>query len=426
MVSQVRVRVRRLVVAALVAALAVLVVPSPLTGSTALADPRSQAQEDRDKAQSRQAELISSLEGVSAELGQAYLDLQDANDALSSAESDLAARQREEQTATDRLGVAQAQLDRLDEQAAASQAMAEDNEAAISSLVVSTYQGDSSLSAWTYVLASDSVEDLTQRASSMEVASGIQESVLAAADEQRAQDANRQARQQATTERIDALRQTAAEAAQAAQAQRDEVAARQAQAQAAADVLEQRKAAEEEQLRQAQADEEAANAKIAEIDAANRQAALAAGQTVASAGSVSASALGAGAIGHPITGPLVVASPYGYRIHPITGQRRLHAGVDLVASQGTPQYAAVSGTVTYNQNSSCGNGIMLNGGVINGQSVVIYYCHMSGYSVGNGARVSKGDQIGLTGMTGGATGPHVHFEVYLNGSSLDPMTLPGF
>jgi murein DD-endopeptidase MepM/ murein hydrolase activator NlpD len=97
-----------------------------------------------------------------------------------------------------------------------------------------------------------------------------------------------------------------------------------------------------------------------------------------------------------------------------------------VASQGTPQYAAVSGSLRQFQSATCGNGIILNGGVINGQSVVIIYCHLSAYSVGSGVNVTKGQQIGLTGMTGGATGPHVHFEVHINGSTVNPMSLPGF
>lgn len=411
----------------LASACALALAPVGLGGADqAWADKRSDAQQDKQAAQRKQAELISSLEGVSAELGQAYLDLQAANSELQTAESDLAARQREAQAATDRLGVAQAQLDVLAQQAQESEAASAQNRQAISSMVVSTYQGDSALTSWTYVLASDSVEDLTERASTMEVASGIQEAVLASLDEQRAKDANRQARQEATTARVTTLKEAAEQAEAAARTQRDTVASKQAQAQAAADLLEERKASEEAQLQQAKADEAAANAAIARIDAENRAAAQAAGQPVAPAGSTSTSSLGSGAIGHPITGPLIVASPYGYRIHPITGQRRLHAGVDLVASQGTPQYAAVSGSLRYLQNSSCGNGIMLNGGVINGQSVVIYYCHLSAYSVGSGVHVNKGDQIGLTGMTGGATGPHVHFEVYLNGSSINPMSLPGF
>lgn len=430
---------RRLRVSAARTALAALAAGAlalaPLTAG-AVADERSDAVEQQQEAQQKQAELTASLEGVSAELGKAYLALEAAKASLATAEKELtaaeavlAAKVREQQAAADRLAVAEADLAQLTAQAEASKKNAEENSAEIADLVVSTYQGDSSITSWTYVLASISVDDLTERASTMEIASGVQESVLAKAEEQRAQDANRQARQDATTKRVTTLKQeadaaatAAAEAKDAASAKRDEVATLTAARESAANELEKEKAGLEAQQAQAAKDEAAAAAAIAKIDAANRASALYTGGS----GSVAVSALGSGAIGHPITGSLVVASPYGYRIHPITGVLKLHAGVDFVASQGTPQYAAVSGRVTYNQNSSCGNGIFIDGGVINGQSVVIAYCHLSAYSVANGATVSKGDQIGLTGMTGGATGPHVHFEVWINGSTIDPMTLPGF
>ncbi|VEG30154.1 M23 family metallopeptidase [Actinomyces howellii] len=421
----------------LLAVVAALALGLAGAGMPAQADERQDAVDQQEEAERKQAEVTASLEGVSASLGQAYLDLQAAETALGTAqteldaaEADLAAKEREQQLAADRLAVAEADLAAIEEEAQASQTNAEENSASVADLVVSTYQGDSAVTSWTYVLASESVDDLTQRASTMEIATGVQESVLSQAEAERAQDANRRARQDATTTRVATLKDEA-DAAEAAaqtarddaQTRRDEVAALTAERQTAAAQFETEKAGLEAQQAQAAADAAAAAETIARIDAANQ---ASAGYTGASSGEVAASSLGGGDIGHPITGSLVVASPFGYRIHPITGQSRLHAGVDLVAGQGVPQYAAVSGTVTHNINSSCGNGIFINGGVINGQSVVVAYCHLSQISVSNGAYVSKGQQIGLTGATGGATGPHVHFEVILNGTEVDPMTLPGF
>lgn len=417
---------RRLVwtTAVLACASALVLVPVGLGGADqAWADKRSDAQQDKQEAQRKQAELMSSLEGVSAELGQAYLDLQTANSELQAAESDLAARQREAQAATDRLGVAQAQLEELNAQARESEAASAQNRQAISAMVVSTYQGDSALTSWTYVLASDSVEDLTERASTMEVASGIQEAVLASLDEQRAKDANRQARQEATTKRVSTLKEAAEQAEAAAQTQRDTVAKKQAQAQAATDALEERKASEEAQLRQARSDEAAADATLAQLDEVVRRQAAQQGQTVASPGSTAS--LGSGSIGRPITGPLIVTSPFGHRFHPILHYWRLHDGVDLAAGTGVPQYAAITGTARTSYDSSCGNAVFLSG-IVDGNSVVIMYCHLSRQSVSSGQQVSKGQQIGLTGSTGGVTGPHVHFSVKINGSYVDPMTLPGF
>mgnify|MGYP000844448316 FL=1 len=414
---------------------------APLATSTwpAAADERSDAVDAQQQAQQQQAELTASLEGVSAELGQAYLDLQDARTALGTAEAELTAaedtlaqKQREQQTATDRLSVAQTDLDSLTDEADQSAQNAQEHSDSVASMVVSAYQGDTTFTSWTYVLASDSVEDLSDRASTMEIASGMQESALVAAEAQRARDANRRARQDAVTQRVstlkdeaDAAEQEAQEAADAAQTKRDEVADLETKAAAAASDLEARKGDLEEQLRQSAADAEAAAARIAEIDAANR-AAYDAGQTGVSSATVAADSLGSGYIGHPITGELAVTSPFGWRIHPVTGAGTGHQGVDFAAAEGTPQYASAAGTVTYWDSASCGIGLDLNVGYVDGHSYVVTLCHLSGRNVANGQYVNRGDVIGFTGSTGYATGPHVHFQVAQDGVYIDPMTLPGF
>ena len=206
-----------------------------MTGVQTCALPIFDAQE---QAQQHQAELTASLEGVSAELGQAYLDLQNARTALNTAEAELTAaedtlaqKQREQQTAADRLSVAQADLDDLTDEADQSAQNAQEHSDSVASMVVSAYQGDTTFTSWTYVLASDSVEDLSDRASTMAIASGMQESALVAAETERARDANRKARQDAVTHRVstlkeeaDAAERHAQEAADAAQTKRDEVA----------------------------------------------------------------------------------------------------------------------------------------------------------------------------------------------------------
>ena len=414
---------------------------APLTASTwpAAADERSDAVDAQEQAQQQQAVLTASLEGVSAELGQAYLDLQNARTALNTAEAELTAaedtlaqKQREQQTATDRLSVAQTDLDSLTDEADQSAQNAQEHSDSVASMVVSAYQGDTTFTSWTYVLASDSVEDLSDRASTMAIASGMQESALASAEAQRARDANRRARQDAVTQRVstlkeeaDAAEREAQEAADAAQTKRDEVADLETKAAAAASDLEARKGDLEEQLRQSAADAEAAAARIAEIDAANR-AAYDAGQTGASSATVAADSLGSGYIGHPITGELAVTSPFGWRIHPVTGAGTGHQGVDFAAAEGTPQYASAAGTVTYWDSASCGIGLDLNVGYVDGHSYVVTLCHLSGRNVANGQYVNRGDVIGFTGSTGYATGPHVHFQVAQDGVYIDPMTLPGF
>lgn len=436
----------------LLAAAAALVLAVPSLGGAGLdplglrpaaaADERSDAEANRSDAQRRQQELTSSLEGVSKELGQAYLDLQSATTSLTQAETELgdaettlAQKEREQKTASDRLDVAKAEQDTINTQNAEADKNVSENQTAIAELVVATYQGDNSLSSWSFVLSSETVEDLSTRASSVEIAAGVEENVLTEAENERSRTANRKARQDAVASRVttlkneaDTAQKAAAAAKTTAQSKRDEVAALKTTKQTAVDSFEEQKKTLEAQQAQAKQDEAAANAVIAELEEQNRQALAqqgGAGSGSGGGGGAGAGSLGGGAISHPITGPLIVNSPFGYRVHPITGEYTLHDGVDLAAGMGVPQYAAISGTVRTGYNGSCGNYVFISG-IAGGDSVVVGYCHLSSQSVSSGQYVSQGEQIGLTGMTGGVTGPHVHFSVRINGRYVDPMSLPGF
>ncbi len=419
----------------------------------AVADERSDAESDREAAQQRQAELTSSLEGVSAELGQAYLDLQTAEASLTQAETDLAAaestlaqKEREQKTAANRLEVAQAEQTTLAEQSAEANKSVDENTAAVAEIVVSTYQGDNSVTSLDYVLSSESLDDLSSRASSVEIAAGVQENVLTASEAERTRTANRKARQDAVAERVTTLKteadnaqKEAASAKAAAKTKRDEVATLKESKQSAVDTYEEQKKTLEAEQAKAKEDEAAANALISRLEEENRKR-LAEQQAAGSGGGQGSSGgqgsgggggggsggnLGGGAIAHPISGPLIVTSPFGWRLHPILGYYRLHDGVDLAAGTGVPQYAAISGSVTTGYDGSCGNYVFING-IADGNSVIVGYCHLSAQTVSSGQSVSQGQQIGVTGMTGGVTGPHVHFSVRINGSYVDPMSLPGF
>jgi len=121
------------------------------------------------------------------------------------------------------------------------------------------------------------------------------------------------------------------------------------------------------------------------------------------------------------TSPLssyVITSPYGMREHPILGYERFHYGVDMSAPEGTPIYAAASGTVSVASfDSSSGNYVM----VSHSGGFATSYLHMTHYIVSVGQYVSQGQVIGYVGSTGLSTGPHLHFAMYLNGSFVNPM-----
>ena len=117
-------------------------------------------------------------------------------------------------------------------------------------------------------------------------------------------------------------------------------------------------------------------------------------------------------------------SAYGWRIHPIWGDMRFHAGEDIGAPSGTPILAADSGiaTVIPNNGNGYGNYIIINHG--GGRTTL--YAHMSAFAVSNGQSVTQGQTIGYVGSTGNSTGPHLHFEVRINGATTDPKSYFSF
>ncbi|MBR4308723.1 MAG: M23 family metallopeptidase, partial [Oscillospiraceae bacterium] len=113
-----------------------------------------------------------------------------------------------------------------------------------------------------------------------------------------------------------------------------------------------------------------------------------------------------------------LTSPYGYRVHPVTGKYTLHNGVDLAAAKGTKIYATKSGKVTTAvYNYSWGYYVVINH--LDGFSSL--YGHMTNFVVSEGEYVKRGQLIGYMGSTGWSTGPHLHFTIYYNGASVNPM-----
>ena len=116
-----------------------------------------------------------------------------------------------------------------------------------------------------------------------------------------------------------------------------------------------------------------------------------------------------------------ISSRQGPRVHPITGEYKNHGGTDIAASYGSAIYAADSGRVISSSdgwNGGWGNYVMIDHG--NGMQTL--YAHMSSRAVSVGQTVSRGQTIGYVGSTGMSTGPHLHFEMYVNGSRIDPQT----
>jgi len=118
----------------------------------------------------------------------------------------------------------------------------------------------------------------------------------------------------------------------------------------------------------------------------------------------------------------VFRSGFGIRRHPILGYSRMHSGVDWADDTGSPIYAAGNGTIIHADWSS-GYGRRIEIQHLNGY--VTTYSHMSGFARGiqDGVKVRQGQIIGFVGNTGLSTGPHLHYEVAINGNYVDPMRI---
>lgn len=125
---------------------------------------------------------------------------------------------------------------------------------------------------------------------------------------------------------------------------------------------------------------------------------------------------GTGQLAWPVSGP--ITSPFGYRFHPIYGREIFHSGIDIGVDEGTPVHAADSGVVVEaDWIDGYGNAVIIDHG--NGMSTL--YGHNSELAVSAGQTVSKGQVIAYAGSTGNSTGPHVHFEVRVNGDPVNPL-----
>jgi murein DD-endopeptidase MepM/ murein hydrolase activator NlpD len=122
----------------------------------------------------------------------------------------------------------------------------------------------------------------------------------------------------------------------------------------------------------------------------------------------------------PTTWPVrgLVTAGYGYRVSPFTGQREMHEGLDIAAPFGTPIAATADGVVSFvGPLSAFGNVVFIN----HGHGFTTFYAHLSSARVKEGQPVKRGQIIAAVGTSGRTTGPHVHYEVQVNGATVNPV-----
>ncbi len=226
----------------------------------------------------------------------------------------------------------------------------------------------------------------------------------------------RQALRVAEANRAEDLRDyQAAQEASRALAERIRKAAAAAAAAEARRVAEERRQAEAEARRQAEA-------------AAARQRALRAGRPAPPPPPPPAPPAQRAAPEGTRTGDMLWPAPgrltsrYGNRRHPIYGDTRFHAGIDIGGGLGARVSAADGGVVIFSGRASgYGTLVVVSHGTVNGRNLSTAYAHMGSLTVREGQRVSRGQQVGSIGSEGNSTGPHLHFEVRVNGDPVDPL-----
>lgn len=126
--------------------------------------------------------------------------------------------------------------------------------------------------------------------------------------------------------------------------------------------------------------------------------------------------VGSGQFLRPVPGP--ITSYFGNRVHPIYGTVRFHAGIDFGAAYGTPIAAAGTGVViAAGWQGGYGNAVVID----HGGGIATLYGHQSSLAVSTGQTVTAGQTVGYVGSTGASTGAHLHWEVRVNGSPVDPL-----
>lgn len=435
------------------------------------ADSREELEEQQRQNEEEQERVASALEGTNADLAETYLELDSINRRLPIAEAELveanaelAAAERHRDSVQGRLEVAQAQREDLNAEIADGEDEIAGTETAMGEVARSAYRGGSGVSTLTVVLDATSPSEFANQFSVMNTAMRTQNQALVDLENLTAVNRNRQVRLEAVEVRIEELRIEAEEAvaeADAAQQQAAdlvvEIETLKADQEAHAEELEELReeyAGEQSRLEDEQNDLADQIAEIARAEAAERERQRreaererqrqaerdrqnqttsppsSGGGNSGGNNSGGGNSGGGSSSSHfiaPITRSLYVTSAYGYRNHPIVGGRWFHYGVDLRSACGEPQRAAANGTVVEvrptGSTPTSGNQVLINHGVMGGNSYVTVTNHLSRFNVSVGQRVSQGDIIGYTGMTGNVTGCHVHFEIWRNGSTINPMTV---
>ena len=348
-------------------------------------------------ANQREAVLTTEISAVTSTIRSLEADVAGATARLERLEAELAGYERRLAALTERLRAQTERLELLRSQYAIAQRR-------LNKRLVAIYQADEA-SALEVVFAAQSLEHVLDQLQYMndlgELDHAIARQVKTARDEMRALRA-RTARTRAGVARATAAIRHRTEQQRAVTSRL--IASRNALAAA--------RSAKEETLASIEAAEREHLHEVEELERESRELAARLSSVQSSGVAVAVPSSGVSASGFiwPVSGP--VTSVFGWR------WGRMHEGIDIAAPSGTPVRAAASGTVVYSGwMGGYGNLVVLD----HGGGLATAYAHHSGNAVGIGQAVVQGQVVGYVGCTGSCTGPHLHFEVRVNGAAVDPL-----
>jgi len=380
---------RRVIVAAAVAALLASV------GSSVSAQTVDEARAQREATRSEQARVAAELDVLRADADEIRSALAGLDEAIAYQEAKVEAARDALATAEATARAAQAEYDRTS-------ARAEEIRRRVTDAVLDSYTGGTGRAAQDFLGSAD-VAEVSQRSSLLDVVRG---------------------RYTGDLEELRALKERQRRAGVAADAAVAEAAALATALDAAKAELDAQRATQEELAAALRVRIGDVQAEADRLEAAERELTSVINRHLAEQ---------AAAQGRPLTTPTLtpsassgfivptdgpITSPFGYRIHPILGYPRLHAGTDFGAEYGTPVWASKAGEVIFaGWNGGYGNCVI----IAHAGGLSTLYGHMSELAVGEGSRVGQGETIGWVGSTGASTGAHLHFEVWVGGTPTDPM-----
>ncbi len=381
----------------------------------------------QDKLADELRELRKDLEGTSDELVEAAVRLKTAESKLTEANARLdaaeialeKANQRDAQLA-DELELAEAAVEKAQRELDARAEEERETKDRLAGIAREAYVS-SGMAGLSIALDAESPEQFADRMNVAENALRAQSQVIDRISVEQTETRAREAKLEAGRQRVAELKEESERvveqrenATAAAQKATQEIGDLVDEREAAVNAIAARKAAEQKRINDLESEQD----KLAQI-LRDRAAKADADANRGGGGGGGSSSGGGSGLSFPVSAP--ITSNYGYRFHPILNYRRLHAGTDFGAACGTPLRAAADGTIVRaGWSGGYGNQIVVDHGRIKGSNVATSSNHLSKIVVSSG-QVSKGQVIGYTGTTGLSTGCHLHFEVYVNGSTVDPM-----